>query len=170
MLKHSIQSWGAQYILTIEGQPAELSTTLNHYCNYGMFRGDAIPANYDETKHSRVVLNVTKERVMPALVAIEQAALARSPECKALKGKPGTVFQSIAHARAEGLFSTFVRENLAVIADDQENADLRDYTIDEDELDGISARELKRRGRAILREWSGAKRDSASPAGKSSAE
>jgi hypothetical protein len=156
MLKHSIQNWGAQYLLTIQGNPAEVAVAVNHYCNHGMFLPAAIPAAYDETKHSRVTVNVSKGNLRPGLISLATvqliAAQGKIPREKRLKGE---AFHNQAMLDAESIFAGFVRENLDVITDEKETADLRDYKIDEDELDGISACELRRRGRAILRGFFG---------------
>lgn len=156
MLKQSYQNWGAQYLLTIQGNPPDVERAVNDYCNHGMFLPAAIPAAYDASKHSRVTVNVSKEKLMPALVNLAETRLiAANSKVPREKRVRGAAFQAQAQAQAQSIFAGFVRENLDVIADETETADLRDYAIDEDELDGISARELKRRGRAILQGFFG---------------
>jgi hypothetical protein len=167
MITKQYENWGSQAILTLSGVPSELSKTVNDFTNFGMFPGESIPAEYDPEKHSRVTIAATKARILPALRGIVEYQMANAPEHaterKALKGKPGAVFQNLARERAEALFAEFQQVKLSVVADETERkGDLRDYDVDESEISPA----LRAQGRRLLASIFGAQRDSASRAGK----
>jgi hypothetical protein len=170
MIKTQYEFWGAQTILTLRGEPQELERTVNLYSSFGMFTSEAIPSEYDPAKHSKVVIAATTKNVLPSLQALVEFRMANSPEFaderKALKGKSGTVFQSLAKERAEAIYAEFERASLKTVEGEKDLRDQRDYTLRDDEITPY----MRKQGRQILAAISGAKRDAAKGAARVSAE
>lgn len=169
-IKHSFETYGAQVLLTIQGAtPEDLARTVNTYCNHGMFLPAAIPAQYDETRHTSVTVNVTKEKLLPALRSLAEVNLIRVngtlPREARLKGE---AFDRRAEQWANEMFATFQKTASVTALNAAESgvADLRDYTLSAEE----NTPWLRKAARRMLAGLATAKRDSAPRAARSQAE
>ena len=151
MQKISYQPFGAQFVLTLTGDtPANLAQTVNTFCNHGMFF--APPDEYDEAKHTKVILAATQARVHGALQSIAEARLiAAQGKLPRAQRLTGDAFTLQADKDALALWEQFVREDLQTLADENRGRldDLRDY-----ESQDVTP-EIRERGRRLLREFKG---------------
>lgn len=172
MIKHRYETYGAQFIVTIQAQtPETLAKTVNVYCNHGMFLPAAIPAEYDETRHTSVTVHVTKEKLMPSLVAIAEARLIASqmamPREQRLKGAD---FSAMAQMEADEVFATFEKVAAPIAADESGvSADLRDYTLTAADRALLSGSRKGARS-LLLGAFASARRDSATGAARTESE
>ena len=138
--------YGAQLTLTLTGKPDELSRTVNTFHNFGLFLSAAIPDTYKPDEDSRVVIAVTKARVLPTLQTLAEIELAADKAFTAtLKGKPGSVFKARAAERAMEMFRGWHRLNLEKEETPREGRD-SGYAVDADQMTA----EFKRAKRNVM--------------------
>lgn len=164
MIKKQFEPYGAQWILTLSGNPADVAIAVNNYANFGMFLEEALPSEYEPGKHSRVTFAVTAARVPKALQSIEEFKMCQDGRSKQFKRQPA-VFEAHAESLAESELATFERVSGAKLVDDRNLDGLRKL----DKRDEVSP-ELKARGKALLAGLFGLQREAAKSAARSSAE
>lgn len=136
---------GAQWLITFQGNPSEVASEVNRFCNHGLFRGEAIPATYREGKDSKVIVAATHARLGNTLRSIAEAELRLTAADVATLSGRQTV-RSLVTERAAELHSEFMRNESEKRADPKDAKEVRDYTLRDDEI----APWMRKAGKRIL--------------------